>query len=89
MDPKTRRRIWDFILSIKEERLILLTTHSMEEADALAEKIAIIRAGQLVCVGTPQHLKARFGNGYRLNVVSSEEMIHAVIQNVQRLAPGL
>jgi ABC-type multidrug transport system ATPase subunit len=45
MDPKTRRRIWDFILSIKEERLILLTTHSMEEADALAEKIAIIRAG--------------------------------------------
>jgi len=88
MDPKTRRHLWNFILSLKHERLILLTTHSMEEADALGEKIAIMRNGSLRCVGTPQHLKARFGNGYQLTVHAQEYAAPTVIYQVQQHVPG-
>ena len=46
----------------------MLTTHSMEEADILADRIAIMADGQLAAVGTPLELKSRFGVGYTLTV---------------------
>jgi len=48
---------------------IILTTHSMEEADLLCDSIAIMAEGRLAAVGTPMDLKQRFGVGYRLTVV--------------------
>lgn len=50
-------------------RAIVLTTHSMEEADLLADSIAIMAAGRLVAAGTPLDLKARYGVGYTLTIV--------------------
>ena len=47
---------------------VLLTSHSMEECEALCTKIAIMRSGQLQCLGSVQHLKNRFGAGYVLEV---------------------
>ncbi len=47
----------------------MLTTHSMEEADLLADRIAIMAAGRLVAAGTPLDLKARYGVGYTLTIV--------------------
>lgn len=44
---------------------VLLTSHSMEECEALCNRIGIMRGGRLQCVGTVQHLKSRFGAGYR------------------------
>ena len=48
---------------------VVLTTHSMEEAEALSTRIAIMTKGKLRCIGTPQHLKNRFGRGYRLELL--------------------
>ena len=45
---------------------IILTTHSMEEAEALCTRLAIMVNGQLSCLGNPQYLNAKFGNGYSL-----------------------
>jgi len=63
LDPQTRRAIWDHILLIndKEGLTILLTTHSMEEADALCGRIAIMDHGRLIAIGRPSQLKDELG----------------------------
>ena len=59
MDPETRRFMWDYIASVREGRALILTTHSMEEADALCSKIGIMRSGKMACIGTRQQLKSK------------------------------
>jgi energy-coupling factor transporter ATP-binding protein EcfA2 len=67
MDPITRRYVWDIILEAKSGRAIVLTTHSMEEADVLADNITIIAKGRLRCFGSALRLKNKFGAGYRIS----------------------
>ena len=66
MDPYSRRATWDLLKKRKEGRVIILTTHFMDEADALGDRIAIMAAGHLQCVGSSLFLKTRFGVGYSL-----------------------
>uniref|UniRef100_A0A803L938 ABC transporter domain-containing protein n=2 Tax=Chenopodium quinoa TaxID=63459 RepID=A0A803L938_CHEQI len=68
MDPLTRRHVWDIIESSKRGRAIVLTTHSMEEADVLSDLIGIMAKGRLRCIGTPIRLKMRFGTGFVANM---------------------
>jgi ABC-type multidrug transport system ATPase subunit len=68
MDPITRRHVWDIIEEAKKGRAIVLTTHSMEEADILSDRIAIMAKGKLRCIGTSIRLKSKFGTGYIANV---------------------
>ena len=68
MDPITRRHVWDTIESAKRGRAIVLTTHSMEEADVLSDRIAIMAKGRLRCIGTSIRLKSRFGTGLIANI---------------------
>ena len=57
MDPVTRRSVWDCISRAKKGRVIILTTHSMEEADILGDRVAIMSGGKLTCIGSSLHLK--------------------------------
>lgn len=68
MDPITRRHVWDVIEGAKRGRAIVLTTHSMEEADILGDRIGIMAKGRLRCIGTSIRLKSRFGTGFIANV---------------------
>ncbi|XP_015077839.1 ABC transporter A family member 2-like [Solanum pennellii] len=68
MDPITRRHVWDIIEKAKKGRAIILTTHSMEEADVLSDRIGIMAKGRLRCIGTSIRLKAKFGTGFIANV---------------------
>lgn len=68
MDPITRRHVWDVIEEAKKGRSIVLTTHSMEEADVLSDRIGIVAKGRLRCIGTSIRLKSRFGTGFIANV---------------------
>eukprot|EP01088_Endostelium_zonatum_P016705 TRINITY_DN4623_c0_g1_i1.p1 TRINITY_DN4623_c0_g1~~TRINITY_DN4623_c0_g1_i1.p1 ORF type:complete len:965 (+),score=237.77 TRINITY_DN4623_c0_g1_i1:83-2977(+) len=70
MDPVSRREVWNIIEKAKKNRLVLLTTHSMEEADILGDQIAIMAKGKLKCLGTSLHLKNKFGAGYTVTVGS-------------------
>lgn len=72
MDPASRRALWDVIRQEKRNRTVLLSTHFMDEADVLADRIAIMSNGSLRCWGTPFFLKKRFGAGYHLICVKSE-----------------
>ncbi len=57
MDPRVRRNTWDFINSInKQNRTIILTTHYIEEAEALCDRVAIIDYGKLVALDSPKNL---------------------------------
>lgn len=66
MDPGARRTLWDILLAEKKGRTILLTTHFMDEADVLSDRIAILADGELKCAGSTFFLKKRFGTGYHL-----------------------
>ncbi|XP_060619641.2 phospholipid-transporting ATPase ABCA1 [Anolis sagrei] len=69
MDPKARRFLWNCALSvIKQGRSVVLTSHSMEECEALCTRMAIMVNGQFRCLGSVQHLKNRFGDGYTIVV---------------------
>lgn len=71
MDPQSKRFVWDTIEASFQEgegRGAILTTHSMEEADALCSRVGIMVKGELRCLGSTQHLKNKFGAGYQLEV---------------------
>ncbi|CAG9311641.1 unnamed protein product [Blepharisma stoltei] len=92
MDLTARRRVWDMLRNDKHGRIIILTTHYMEEADILADRIAIMSEGKLHCLGSPLFLKNRFGVGYNLTIVkqisaSGKEYSQAITDLVKKYIP--
>ncbi len=60
MDPQSRRAVWDFILELRDRgKAIVLTTHYLEEAEELCDRVGIIDHGRLIAIGTPSELKAK------------------------------
>jgi ABC-type multidrug transport system ATPase subunit len=88
LDPQSRREIWGSIQRMKKDRVIILTSHSMEEADALGDRIGVMSHGKLKCIGTSLHLKNKFGLGYRLNLTCSPENQETLKECVNRMLPG-
>lgn len=68
MDPYSRRFTWSIIESYKEHRIVLLSTHYMDEADLLGDRIAILSQGKILCAGSGLFLKRAFGVGYQLTI---------------------
>jgi ABC-type multidrug transport system ATPase subunit len=81
MDPCSRRQLWECILDLtrNKNQSVLLTSHSMEECEVLCTRIAFMVDGKFKCLGSVQHLKTRFGDGYTLTVKikeSDDELIN-------------
>ena len=77
MDPEARRFMWNVIAEIantRKQATVVLTTHSMEEADVLCNRIAIVNNGVMSCLGSQTRLKDLYGGGYHLfiNCLKSE-----------------
>jgi ABC-2 type transport system ATP-binding protein len=71
LDPQARRAMWDVIRSLKKQgRSILLTTHYLEEAELLADKVAIMTKGKIIAAGSPQELVNRYGSPKKMVTVS-------------------
>merc|ERR1719436_1786111 len=68
VDPESRRFMWQLITETMFGRSVILTTHSMDECEALCSRIGIMVNGRLVCLGSASHLKAVHGSGFRLEV---------------------
>ena len=85
MDPVARRFMWNVIARVataRQECSIILTTHSMEECEALCQQVGIMVGGRFRCLGSIQHLKNRFGKGYLVEVKlqdATDEGIQAVV----------
>jgi ABC-type multidrug transport system ATPase subunit len=88
MDPKNRRYIWELVQKMKKGRAVILTTHAMEEADILSDRIAVISKGSLQCVGTGLYLKNKYGDGYRLSLVVEKEDVEATKLELLNIIPS-
>ena len=77
MDPGARHALWNSIMEIQAKGTsVILTSHSMEECEALCSRLAIMVNGQFQCIGAVQHLRSRFGQGYTLEVEVAENISH-------------
>jgi len=87
MDPSTRRLVWNIIKKTKNmnDSALIMTTHSMEEAENLCDRLAILVNGRLTCIGSPEHLKMKFGEGYILEIQSGdvERFHHEIVEEGQ------
>ena len=73
MDPKSRRDTWDIIRKNRAERVIMLSTHFMDEADILCDRIGIMHTGKLATCGSSLELKERHGAGYVLTLIVDDD----------------
>lgn len=90
MDPANRRSVWEMISKAKKGRSIVLTTHFMDEADILSDRIGIINGGKMVATGTSLFLKQNLGTGYRLTYeVCNGETADQVRTSIQTMIPSL
>eukprot|EP00455_Lapot_gusevi_P052020 TRINITY_DN7870_c0_g5_i1.p1 TRINITY_DN7870_c0_g5~~TRINITY_DN7870_c0_g5_i1.p1 ORF type:complete len:341 (+),score=73.75 TRINITY_DN7870_c0_g5_i1:73-1023(+) len=88
MDPKARRFMWSVIQEIASQHSVVLTTHSMEECEATCSRLGIMVSGRLAVLGTPQHLKSKYGTGYFMEVKTTEENVSAVREFIERVLVG-
>lgn len=93
MDPAARRHMWSLIEEVSQRRSVILTTHSMEEAEALCTRVGIMVHGQLLCLGSVQHLKSTYLDGYTIDVHCArgtpDHVVDAVEQEILNNAlPG-
>ncbi|KAJ3204578.1 hypothetical protein HDU82_005752 [Entophlyctis luteolus] len=70
LDPISRRQMWKVIQELKKDRVVILTTHSMQEADVLGDHVCIMHQGRLRASGSSTFLKNKFGDGYQVTLVS-------------------
>lgn len=69
LDPGARRRVWNIISKERSSgKTIVLTTHNMDECEALCSRVAIMARGEFQCLGSMQHLKNKFSEGYELKI---------------------
>ena len=61
MDPEARRQMWDILQSQRQDRTMVLSTHFMDEADLLGDRIAIMAEGVVQCTGSSLFLKGKYG----------------------------
>jgi ATP-binding cassette, subfamily A (ABC1), member 3 len=71
LDPVSRRKIWDILLSERGHRTLLFTTHALDEADALSDHIVILQKGRLKMEGSAVELKQRYGGDYQIHIQGS------------------
>jgi ABC-2 type transport system ATP-binding protein len=82
LDPQARRAIWEYITQLKGEKTILLTTHYMDEADFLADRIGIMDEGKIVALGTSRELKTRMSEKKTM-IISARNLTPKVVREMQ------
>ncbi|XP_044287962.1 glucosylceramide transporter ABCA12 [Varanus komodoensis] len=75
VDPCSRRSIWEIISKNKKGRTIILSTHHLDEAEVLSDRVAFLESGGLQCCGSPFFLKETFGSGYHLTLTKKKSSI--------------
>jgi ABC-2 type transport system ATP-binding protein len=87
LDPQSRVLVREYIKSLARQKTIILTTHNMDEADRMADRVAIIDQGKLLIVDTPQDLKRTVGEGDVLEIDLESGSLEAALAGLRRIAP--
>ncbi|KAF6264708.1 hypothetical protein COO60DRAFT_1482014 [Scenedesmus sp. NREL 46B-D3] len=88
LDPASRRNLWDVVKSNKRDRAIVLTTHSMEEAEMLCDRLGIFVDGRLVCIGNPKEITSRYGGFLVFTITVPAEQEAAARHLVAAMSPN-
>jgi len=91
MDLSSRRTLWNMLKNYKKNRIIILTTHYMDEADILGDRIGIMARGRVICLGSSLFLKNRFGVGYNVTLVKKSKEVNDKVENymMKNLGPSI
>jgi ABC-type multidrug transport system ATPase subunit len=92
MDVHAKRGLWHFLKNYKDNKIIILTTHSLDEAEYLGDRIGIMSEGGLVCLGTSSYLKNKFSCGFNINFLVDHKKItqhlrHKLIDELRKEEP--
>jgi ATP-binding cassette subfamily A (ABC1) protein 3 len=80
MDLGARRDLWNMLKNYRRDKIIILTTHYMDEADVLGDRIGIMAQGKMMCLGTSLFLKKRFGAGYKITMVKKSKQTNSLVE---------
>lgn len=81
MDPSAKRNLWNAMNLVRKlGSSIVITSHSMEECEAICSRMTIMIAGEFKCLGSAQHLKSKFNKGYVLTIKESTESVETSTQ---------
>jgi len=76
MDPISKKGLWDFLKNYHKDKIILITTHSLDEAEYLGDKIGIMSDGEFICCGTSSYLKSKYPCGFNINLLINSEVFN-------------
>ncbi|CAI6001246.1 unnamed protein product [Closterium sp. NIES-64] len=88
LDPASRYNLWAVVKEAKKDSAIVLTTHSMEEAEALCDRLGIFVDGQFECIGNPRQLTSRYGGSFVFTVTTPAEEEEAAAELAKSLSPN-
>ncbi len=94
MDVQAKRSLWDFLTNYKLDKIIILTTHSLDEAEFLGDRIGIMSEGKLICEGTSSYLKNQYSCGFNLNLLLDDTRVNnykkkKIIQTLKKFDENL
>jgi len=94
MDPISKKDLWRFLKSYQRDKIILITTHYLEEAEYLGDRIGIMSDGQFICCGTSSFLKSKYPCGFNINLLVNsdkftEEKKEKIFENIQSYEPNI
>ena len=86
LDPQARRQLWDVIRGLRDRgRTVVITTHYMDEAERLCDRVAVVDRGRVIAIGTPRELIARLGGEHIVEFTITGELPEAVRQSCEQL----
>jgi ABC-2 type transport system ATP-binding protein len=89
LDPQARRAVWEVIRKLKGEgRTVMLTTHYLEEAEELADRVAIMDHGRIAAMGTTQEIESKYGSGQKMVVRAGLDLLGYLRQNTKLEVDG-
>jgi ABC-2 type transport system ATP-binding protein len=89
LDPQARRAVWEVIRKLKGEgRTVMLTTHYLEEAEELADRVAIMKHGKIVAMGTTEEIESKYGSGQKMIVKAKEDLLKYLRENTRLQVDG-
>ncbi len=84
LDPQARRAVWEVIRKLKNEgKTVMLTTHYLEEAEELADRVAIMNHGKIAAMGTTEEIESRYGSGQRMVVKARGDLLKFLKENTK------
>ena len=76
MDIMSKRVLWEFLRVYKKDKIIILTTHSLDEAEILGDRIGIMNEGKFICSGTSNFLKSKYPCGFNVNFIINDKVFN-------------